>query len=109
MDPNTQHLGDHVLGEQLRQDRTSTSYRGVHASSNDPVVITVLGEEHAKDPDVVARFERQASALRRLDNPGMVRVLDHGQSALGPYLVTESLTGESLAARLQREKQLPLE
>ena len=109
MDPNTQQPGDHVLGEQLRQDSTGRTYRAVHATSKDTVTVKVLDEKYARDPELVARFEKHASTLRRLEHPGIVQVLEHGRSAAGLCLVMENLTGELLADRLKREGKLPLE
>jgi tRNA A-37 threonylcarbamoyl transferase component Bud32 len=108
MSPNTQHPGDYVLTAQLSQDATGTVFRAVHAISKNKVAIKVLLETYAKDPDLVARFKRDASNLRRFKHPGVVEVLDHGESEHGLYLVLEDLTGESLADRLQREGRLPL-
>jgi serine/threonine protein kinase len=105
---NTQHLGDYVLTEQLRQDRTGTVFRGVHDASKKPVAIKILPEKHANDPDLIARFARDASKLASLKHPGIVEVLDHGESSQGLYLVLEDLAGETLADRLKRDGQLPL-
>jgi serine/threonine protein kinase len=50
-----------------------------------------------------ARFAREAAILSRLDHPGIVRYLGHGQTAAGdPYLLMEWLVGEDLARRLAR-------
>ena len=52
-----------------------------------------------------ARFARESEALRRLDHPRVVRLLDHGETdgdAGVSYLVTELVTGEDLASRLAR-------
>ena len=109
MNPNAQHPGDYVFAEQLRQDRTGTVYRAVHATSKNQVAIKVLHEKYARDPDLLARFKSQAGTLGRVQHPGIVQVLDHGESAHGPYLVMEYLAGESLADRMKREGRLSLE
>jgi eukaryotic-like serine/threonine-protein kinase len=105
---NTQHPGDYVLTEQLSQDTTGTVFRAVHATSKNKVAIKVLREKYAKDTDLIARFKRDASNLRRFKHPGVVEVLDHGESEHGLYLVLQDLAGESLADRLKREGRLPL-
>jgi len=109
MNPNAQHPGDYVFGEQLRQDTTGTVYRAVHATSKNQVAIKVLDEKYARDPDLLARLEGHADALSRVQHPGIVQILDQGQSAHGLYMVMENLAGETLADRLKREGKLPLE
>jgi Protein kinase domain len=109
MNPNAQHPGDYVFGEQLRQDTTGTVYRAVHATSKNQVAIKVLHEKYASDPDLLARLQGHAGALGRVQHPGIVQILDVGQSAHGPYVVMENLAGETLADRLKREGKLPLE
>jgi serine/threonine protein kinase len=101
-------LGDYVLAEQLRQDKTGTVYRAVHATSGKPVAVKVLHDKYSQDSGVVGRFRSEAGSLGRLKHPGIVAVLDHGESADGLYIVMESLEGESLAERLERERRLSL-
>jgi serine/threonine-protein kinase len=50
------------------------------------------------------RFEREVRNAERLDHLGCIRVLDHGTSKHGPYLVNELLSGPSLRQRLQAGK-----
>jgi formylglycine-generating enzyme required for sulfatase activity len=61
-----------------------------------------------RDPDILARFERELAALGRLgDHPHVVRPLDSGVTDRGvPYVVMELLGGESLSARIQRQARL---
>jgi serine/threonine-protein kinase len=109
MNPNAQHPGDYVFGEQLRQDRTGTVYRAVHVTSKNQVAIKILDEKYAGDPDLLARLQVHAGALGRVQHSGIVQILDQGQSAHGLYVVMENLAGETLADRLKREGKLPLE
>ncbi len=62
-----------------------------------------------QDPEVIARFKREAEIASRLGHPNIVGVHDFNVLPDGtPYLILEYLHGESLAARL-REGPLPLE
>jgi len=54
-----------------------------------------------------AQFLREADALRAIDHPNVVRVLDAGELDGAPYLVMEALRGETLADVLEREPTLP--
>ncbi|HLL54791.1 MAG TPA: serine/threonine-protein kinase, partial [Myxococcaceae bacterium] len=52
--------------------------------------------------DATLRFRREAAALARLNNPGLVKVLEAGESGGRPYLVMELVEGEDLANVLRR-------
>jgi serine/threonine-protein kinase len=53
------------------------------------------------------RFAREVASAARLDHPGCLRVLDHGLSTRGPYLVSELLGGDNLRQRLGRGRFAP--
>lgn len=53
----------------------------------------------------IGRFAREAQILATLSHPGIVRFIDSGITVEGePYLAMEWLSGETLAARLQRTR-----
>lgn len=56
-----------------------------------------LGAERAA---MLARFAREAEAMRRLAHPRVVRFLEHGEDGDTAYIVTELVAGKDLAARL---------
>jgi serine/threonine-protein kinase len=61
-----------------------------------------------EDPDVYARFRREAEIVAELDHPNIVDVIDFDETEEGqPYMVMELLHGEDLARRLDREAPLP--
>jgi hypothetical protein len=61
----------------------------------------LLGEN--LQPELFARFQREAEVTSRLGHPNIVGVLDFNTLPTGaPYIVLEFLKGESLATRLQR-------
>lgn len=66
--------------------------------------LKVLRSESAGAP---ARFAREAEALSRLEHPGIVRVLAHGEHEGRPYLVQELALGPTLREEL-RGGPLPL-
>src|SRR3954469_9734192 len=86
------------------------------------VAIKILPGELASDPDLRARFEREARAIAALDHPHICAIYDVGEATMADsaepsvtspavveYLVMQYLDGETLAARLARTKSpLPL-
>jgi eukaryotic-like serine/threonine-protein kinase len=69
------------------------------------VAIKVLLGGAGGDAQALARFRREAEVASRIGHPNIVEVLDFNTLADGtPYQVLEFLDGESLGARLRRER-----
>src|SRR4051794_8440706 len=61
----------------------------------------------SRGPSHVRRFEREAGVLSRIDHPGVVRYVAHGETGNGKhYLAMEWLAGEDLSDRLGAEGSL---
>jgi serine/threonine-protein kinase len=74
------------------------------------VAVKVITGNRNKQPELLARFEREARSAARIKSPHVVQIHDHGQTEAGdPYMVMELLEGEDLSARLQREGPMRLE
>ena len=56
-----------------------------------------------------ARFDREIQITARLQHPNILAIFDSGRAGELPFYVTPYIEGESLAERLAREKQLPLD
>jgi serine/threonine-protein kinase len=82
-------------------------YRGEHTGIGRAVAIKVLHADLSRNKEAAQRFQREALASGRLDHPNIVGVSDFGIVDDGPcYLVMEALEGESLGARIEREKRI---
>ena len=86
-------------------------YRARDARLDREVAIKVVPEEVSADAERLARFEREAKALARIEHPNILTIHDFGEDtpAAGGarathFAVTELLTGETLRARLARER-----
>jgi eukaryotic-like serine/threonine-protein kinase len=66
------------------------------------VAVKVLPEHLSRNPEVRARFEREARAISQLSHPSICSLYDIGQQDNIDYLVMEYLEGETLAARLAK-------
>jgi serine/threonine protein kinase len=73
------------------------------------VALKLLRSTLSEDDTFKQRFEREVSVCAALSSEHIVRIDDFGITSEGyPYFVMEQLVGETLAARLKREKHLPL-
>jgi eukaryotic-like serine/threonine-protein kinase len=72
------------------------------------VAIKVLPSHLSANPDLKARFEREAKAISSLSHPNICTLHDVGHQDGVDFLVMEYLEGESLATRLTRGP-LPIE
>ncbi|MBI5835787.1 MAG: protein kinase [Candidatus Eisenbacteria bacterium] len=73
------------------------------------VAVKVLPEHLSLQPEVRARFEREARAVSSLNHPNICTLHDVGHQDGVDYLVMELVEGETLAARLDRGPLAPAE
>lgn len=72
-------------------------YRATDATLDRVVAIKLLAERHSRDPDVRARFTREALAAARLSGePYVITVFDVGEHEGRPFIVMEYLEGGTL-------------
>jgi hypothetical protein len=71
-------------------------YEAVQTSLKRPVALKVLRSELARDPDFVARFEREARLQASLEHPHVLEVYEAGQSDEGLFLAMRLVTGQTL-------------
>jgi serine/threonine-protein kinase len=75
--------------------------------TGDKVAIKVLHEKAAQDPDVVARFQREATIAAQVKSPYVATILGAGKDRDGRlWIAFELLQGEGLDERLRREQYL---
>jgi eukaryotic-like serine/threonine-protein kinase len=99
--------GSYRIERALARGGMGRLYQAVHTRLPRKVAVKVLHEPHAQRKEAVRRFEREASALCRLEHPNVLGVLDFLRTPDGRgAIVTPLLEGESLQARLDREGRL---
>jgi len=78
-------------------------YRATDSVLQRPVAVKLLSERYASDPDVRARFEREALTAARLSGArNVITVFDVGEHDDRPYIVMEYVEGGSVHDRLRR-------
>ncbi|HVE81547.1 MAG TPA: SpoIIE family protein phosphatase [Myxococcales bacterium] len=85
----------------LGQGAMSNVYRGTREGRSYAIKM-MRADRQRHDVDAALRFRREAAAIARLDHPGLVKVVEVGETQGQPFLVMELVEGESLERRLQR-------
>jgi eukaryotic-like serine/threonine-protein kinase len=71
------------------------------------VALKVLHDRAAQDPDMVARFHREATIASKIKSPYLAAILGAGKDRNGRlWIAFERLVGEGLDERLRREQYL---
>ncbi len=88
----------------------SEVYRGLDLRLDRPVALKVMDTRYAGDEHFLTRFQREARAVARLKNPGLVAVYDQGVGSPGgdpPFLVMELIEGGTLRELLRERGPMP--
>jgi eukaryotic-like serine/threonine-protein kinase len=76
-------------------------FRALDVALERTVAIKLLHEALCEDPESVARFEREARAMARLEHPHITPIHAVGQEGGRPFIVMKHLEGMSLARYLR--------
>jgi len=83
-------------------------YRVIHTRLNKPLAIKVLRRENTKDPEVLARFRREAESASGIGNQHIVDINDFGELDDGStYFVMECLEGLDLIDAIDVVQRMP--
>ena len=83
-------------------------FEAVRMADGLPVALKVLHARLGADAVAIERFRREATLLRGLEHPNIVRLIDFGQLEDGmPYIALDLLRGWSLREELKRRGPLP--
>jgi serine/threonine protein kinase, bacterial len=85
----------------------SAVYRGLDLRLDRPVALKVMDSRYAGDNQFLTRFQREARAVARLKDPGLVAVYDQGVDGQHPFLVMELIEGGTLRELLRERGPMP--
>src|SRR5437870_9727658 len=96
------HLGSVQITALLGRGGMGEVYRARDTKLKRDVAIKILPEEFSRDPDRVARFQREAEVLASLNHTNIAAIHDVRESQGARFLVLELVEGETLADRIAR-------
>jgi serine/threonine protein kinase, bacterial len=85
----------------------SAVYRGLDLRLDRPVALKIMESRYAGDSQFLTRFQREARAVARLKDPGLVAVYDQGIDGQHPFLVMELIEGGTLRELLRERGPMP--
>ena len=103
-----ERIGGYAVTAKIGEGGMGEVYQARDTRLDRTVAIKVLPEHVAADPDLKARFEREAKAIAGLNHPHICTLHDIGTEGDTDFLVMEYLDGQTLAQRLEKGP-LPLQ
>src|SRR5262245_10071530 len=95
-------LGPYEIVAPIGSGGMGEVYRARDSRLDRDVAIKVLPERLGRDPQALARFQREAKAVAALSHPNILAIHDLGCENGITYAVMELLEGETLRNRLNR-------
>jgi len=92
-------VGPYRIIAQLGQGGMATVYKAYHAALDRYVALEVLRPAFLEDTSFLARFQREARLVARLDQPNIVPIYGYAGHEGRPYRVMKFIEGETLKAR----------
>ncbi len=97
-----ENVGSYRVMEKLGRGGMATVYKAYHANLDRYVALKVLHPAFLEDPNFLARFQREARLVARLEHPNIVPVYDFAEHDEQPYLVMKYIEGDTLKADLNK-------
>ncbi len=95
-------LGPYEVASPLGAGGMGEVYRARDTRLGRDVAIKVLPQHLSSNPEVRARFEREAKTISSLNHPHICTLFDVGREGDADFLVMELVEGETLAGRIAR-------
>lgn len=100
-------LGGYVVEREIGAGGMGLVVLARQESLDRPAVLKRMHPDLVADPELEARFEREAKSAGRLHHPNVVCIYDRFQHRGQPYLATEYVDGVDLGLVLEQVRPLP--
>lgn len=105
---NNSILGSRFIHlKELNRGSMGVVYRAYDTALDENVVLKILADTLARDPEALKRFKREARATRKLSHPNIVRIFDFGEINRIKYISMEYIEGRDLKKVLRTHGRLP--
>lgn len=96
-------VGPYEVISLLGQGGMATVYKAYHKRLDRYVAIKVMHQAFLQDDSFLARFEREARIVARLEHSNIVPVYDYSDHETQPYLVMKFIEGPTLKRRALKQ------
>jgi len=104
-----ERIGRYQVVERIGRGAMGLVYRARDESMNREVALKILTADIEDDPDIRARFHREAEAAARLSHPNIITIYDVGEDGDRFFIVMELLRGSILKDYLKQPEGARLE
>lgn len=95
-----QQIGPYEIEAPIGRGGMATVYKAYHRHLHRHVAIKVMHESLVQDADFLARFQREAQIVARLEHPNIVPIYDYYEHEGKPCLVMKFIDGMTLKRRI---------
>src|SRR5260221_2799295 len=93
--------------EKIGEGGMGAVYRGFDSQAHLPVAIKQLNAD-MDSPEMIERFKREGEALRQLNHPNIVKMLDMVHLDGDYYLIMDMVEGGTLEGEIKQNSPLPI-
>jgi serine/threonine-protein kinase len=99
-------VGPYLIERKIGAGGMGTVYYGRHEQTGEEAAIKVLPASLAREEGFIARFGREIDAMKKMANPHIVRLAESGVDGETYFYSMEYIDGETLTARLRRDRRI---
>jgi len=107
--PPGSQVGRFEVRQEVGRGACGVVLRAYDSQLHRDVALKLLAPERLADPQSLARFQREATAVSRLKHAHLAGIYEIGELNGQPFLVMEWVEGRTLQALLKEKGALPLE
>jgi serine/threonine protein kinase len=104
-----EQLGRYRIEARIGEGAMADVYRAHDPDIGRVVAIKALKPDYRRDPELGARFLREARAAGALNHPNIATIYDVGEADGVPYIAMELIEGLPLDTVLQAQGRMPFE
>ncbi len=95
-------IGPYQIIGRIGSGGMATVYKAYHPRLDRHVALKLMHDSFIQEHDFLARFEREARIVARLDHPNIIPIYDYDKHEGKPYLVMKVVEGDTLKEVLER-------
>src|SRR4030095_7415727 len=95
-----ENIGPYQLLEQIGEGGMGTVFKAYHPALDRYVALKIIHPAFREDQTFIARFQREARLVAKLEHPHIVPIYDYSEYEKVAYLVMKCIEGSTLKDRL---------